>query len=834
MIEPYPSTGLPAPTNGLPDPGASNGLPSPGGELPLPGGGGVTAGDLLDPNFGFSPADSNSGLPSVDLPGGTLPIPGGAGETPESTVPVTDYRAPEGGRATITGRITPSGSPAGDTLTLMLKVTPDEGWHPYVFREMPLPPGSVFSPTLVTLDLPEGWQLLKDVPPTTQEYVSIREDWMNDDEPDIEYYKGAVDLQFPIKIPIDAAPGTYTISGQMGYQICSDTSCQSPRGIHFSTEVTVGPTTGMASIVQFTPLEEYEDVAKNIREQPQGAEVATEKASALDAFRNVMKIASESAAEVEEKGPVEYREDWTAGDLVRVLLMAFLGGLILNFMPCVLPVISLKLLALVQHSGEHRSRIFWLNAWYAAGLIFVFLVLATFAAVAGLSWGEQFTFDWFKISLIVLVFVMALSLMGVWEIPLPGFVGSGKVMELQQREGAVGSFVTGMVTTVLATPCSAPLLGPVFGFLMRQPPEIIYAIFGAVGLGMASPYLLIGINPKLIRFFPKPGGWMTTFKYLMGFLLLGTVGYLFMTVDPQWFVPTFILLIGCWFGCWWIGVVPLTASTFARRMAWIGGPLVAAATGWAAFTFLYQPVPKWQPIDVAVGEEAIENKQTVLLSFTADAAQRGLSNPIYALNTPEMRKWMSKNQPVLWVVDESTDASFELKKKLRASLGARPSSVVAFQLDKPDEPPKVFPYKVFDAFILSALAELDWVDFSRSALEDARNEGKTVMLDFTANWCPNCQVNLVTALETQAVSELVKRNGVVAMKADWTDRSPLIKNMLSDLGFNSIPLLVIYPPDGSEPVSMPDIITEGQVLKALEKAGPSKGFPKPVAEVPGE
>ena len=187
------------------------------------------------------------------------------------------------------------------------------------------------------------------------------------------------------------------------------------------------------------------------------------------------------------------------------LAFAFLGGLILNLMPCVLPVISLKILAFLEQAGESRGRVFLLNVWYSAGLLSVFMVLAALAATAGFAWGEQFTLTWFKVAMTAVVFAMALSFLGVWEIPIPGFVGAGRAGQLQTKEGPSGAFFKGVFATILATPCSGPFLGPVFGYLLKQPPYMAYWIFGAVGLGMASPYLTDRRLPQADPFPPQAG-----------------------------------------------------------------------------------------------------------------------------------------------------------------------------------------------------------------------------------------------------------------------------------------------------------------------------------------
>ncbi len=405
--------------------------------------------------------------------------------------------------------------------------------------------------------------------------------------------------------------------------------------------------------------------------------------------------------------------DTKHNDLITVVGLAFLGGLILNLMPCVLPVISLKLLSFLEQGGESRGRVFMLNVWYTLGLLSVFLILAMLAATLGMAWGEQFTLPWFKVAMTALVFVMALSFLGVWEIPIPGFLGSGAAGQLQAKEGVEGAFAKGVLATILATPCSGPFLGPVFGFLLDQPPYMAYVVFGSVGLGMASPYLVIGAFPKLIAFLPKPGAWMDTLKQVMGFLLLGTVVYLFWTMSSHFFVPTLALLVGLWFACWWIGRTPLTAGSRKQWTAWLGGLAVAALIGLFAFLFLLTP-------------------------------------------------------------------------------------------------PKI-----------------PWLPFSPTTLATARAEGKTVMVDFTANWCLTCQTNSKVAIETQPVHELIQKNQVVPLLADWTDRSPVIKKALNDLGRNSIPILAIWPAGAAdnEVIILDDLITKGQLIKALRLAGPSRGAP---------
>lgn len=155
--------------------------------------------------------------------------------------------------------------------------------------------------------------------------------------------------------------------------------------------------------------------------------------------------------------------------------------------------------------------------------------------------------------------------------------------ELEQKEGAGGAFAKGMITTVLATPCTAPLLGTALAWALRQPPFEIFLVFTAVGLGMASPYLLAGVFPQVTSFLPKPGAWMETFKQVMGFVLMGTVVYLLTILRWYYVVPTIGFLFGLWAACWWIGKTPVTASGGTKRNRWIQAGAFAALVWFLMF-----------------------------------------------------------------------------------------------------------------------------------------------------------------------------------------------------------------------------------------------------------
>ena len=214
-----------------------------------------------------------------------------------------------------------------------------------------------------------------------------------------------------------------------------------------------------------------------------------------------------------------------------MLLYAFLGGLLLNVMPCVLPVISLKILGFVNHGHESKARVRMLGVLYGMGVFVSFMILATIvisvkSAGELASWGMQMSNPQFVVLLTILVTLVALNLFGLFEVTL-GSVGvaAGSV---SSKEGASGAFFNGVLATVLATPCTAPFLAPALGFAFMQSADLIILIFAFVALGLALPYVILSWNPKWLRFLPKPGPWMEKFKISMGFPMMGTVIWLFM------------------------------------------------------------------------------------------------------------------------------------------------------------------------------------------------------------------------------------------------------------------------------------------------------------------
>lgn len=209
-----------------------------------------------------------------------------------------------------------------------------------------------------------------------------------------------------------------------------------------------------------------------------------------------------------------------------------LGGLILNLMPCVFPVIGLKIMGFVQQAGDDRRKIALHGVMFATGVLASFGVISgiLFAARAAagtgagsIGWGYQLQNPWVVLTLMLLMFVLALNMFGLFELGTSATSVGGS---LQSKQGLGGSFFSGVLATIVATPCSAPFLGVAIGAAIALPAFQFFAAFAAMAVGLALPYLILSIFPGLIGLLPRPGAWMESFKQAMSFLLFATAGYL--------------------------------------------------------------------------------------------------------------------------------------------------------------------------------------------------------------------------------------------------------------------------------------------------------------------
>ncbi|MCH9652798.1 MAG: thioredoxin family protein [Planctomycetes bacterium] len=434
------------------------------------------------------------------------------------------------------------------------------------------------------------------------------------------------------------------VEGKLKYQICNEGSCRPPLPVEFQ----------LGNLTNATPV-------------------------ALSSIEE-LKGGSDDDSQFDSNTVADNRS------LALNLFFAFLGGLILNVMPCVLPVVAIKVMSFVQQAGESRMRIFLLNIFYSLGVIAVFIALASLAVFAGLGWGGLFQSTKFNVVMACIVYAMGLSMLGVFEISVPGVIGSAASGE--QKEGLTGAFFTGILATLLATPCSGPFLGPVLAWSVSQTPDITYLVWIVMGVGMASPYLIFSIFPKAISHLPKPGMWMVRFKEFSGIVLMGAVIFIISTMDESLTIPVLIMLLGITTGLWMIGSLYEHNSSKQKKMIVRASALLLTT---AICLFGYETSQKsahelpWVPFNATELEKLRAENKIVLIDFSADWCLTCKTNEKYALNTEETLELIKKHNIVTMYADY-TDYSPIIKEKLdELNSISIPLTVIypANQLEKP-------------------------------------------------------------------------------------------------------------------------------------------------------
>lgn len=516
----------------------------------------------------------------------------------------------------------------------------------------------------------------------------------------VEEHSISVSWYAPLRLAQDIEVSSLEIKGKVNAQACNDSGCLPPKDHPFVAKLGKSPVK-LPKVKSLDPgkITPPTDTTTN----PNNETVESGNVNPPSPINTDPSTEENNAAPPLPSG--KSRTDYDVGKLAPQLkgnessslpLMigfAILAGFILNFMPCVLPVIGLKLLSFLEQGGKNPRRVLMLNLWYSLGILSVFWILAGIAIVLRLwfgttfGWGQQFSYDGFNIALISIVFVMALSFLGVWEIPIPGFAGSRNAQQLAAKEGALGAFIKGTITTLLATPCSGPFLGTAVGFALGSTPEITLTIFTFMGLGMAAPYIFIGFQPNLMRFLPKPGAWMDTFKQIMGFVLIGTVLWLMLPVDAHLLMPTLILLAGLSAACWWIGRTPAYAERSQKLWAWGQASLFTALIGWFAFAMpqVTDPLP-WRKFTMGQFVNDVNANKTVLVEFTAEWCATCKVLKAANLDRSKTKATVSSNNVIVYEVDidRISDEEREFFTKMQPSGGV--PLVAIFPAGKKYEP----------------------------------------------------------------------------------------------------------------------------------------------------
>jgi suppressor for copper-sensitivity B len=822
------------------------------------------------PSSGPPLPTSNAGGPPLPAGLDKFTQAAGAPPMPVTTTPATTAPAPALGsqdlqlayRASLShvvwsGTVEGSSESRGKP-TISFRAVSDPKYHIYATQDVIPAEGN--RPTIILFNNTSDLKLSKptaDVQPITGHTPGA-----------LPYFEQPVTWKSEIEVP-EFKSGVYRITGTIGYQTCLEASCDPPKAVNFEAEFTIESDDNViGGPVRFVSAAAYKQVAEK--------------------FTAANSPMAEASASGDPLANIQVRKDDKPSSLAYMLMLAFFAGFILNFMPCVLPVIGLKVLSFVEQAGHDRKKILQLNVWYALGMLTVFWVLAALAS----GWGQHFSSATFTITVTAIVFVMALSFLGVWEIPIPGFAGSGNAQKLASKEGVSGAYFKGIITTVLATPCSGPGLAAAVGFALGESRPVAFAIFTAMGLGMASPYLLIGFQPSLLRFLPKPGDWMDTFKQIMGFVLLGTVVWLMNPLPLARLLPTITFLFGLWAACWWIGRVPVYAEFGQKSKAWVGALAWGALIGWFSFAQL-QPIfdyrverfidaeiskrnpygpktneppkavasadaLKWEHLSLPQLQTAFASNQTVLIDFTADwCATCKLLKSLY-LDRPETKKLVDDLGVVTFEADMTNPPQelTDLLRKLNPSGGVPviaifpagdPSRPLVFTdgytqsqifdaLRKagPSKPktaaaptPKVehqAPTPTKQAEVKETPADvLDWKFMTMSRLRAELNDRKTVLVNFTADWCPTCKPYREAFLNEADTKRIVEELDVVSFEADMSHPPEEIWELLQKLNkTKSLPTWVVFSAsDPANPIVIDDDHSKEAIHKALRDAGKS-------------
>ncbi len=408
--------------------------------------------------------------------------------------------------------------------------------------------------------------------------------------------------------------------------------------------------------------------------------------------------------------------------IVEALLFALLGGMILNLMPCVFPVLAMKAASVARLAGQERSAVRRDGVAYTAGVLVAFglmeaIVLVIRASLGEVSWGFQFQSPIFSLLVAYLFFVVGLNLSGAFEIG-GGFAGVGQ--SLAAKGGVTGAFFTGVLAVVVATPCTVPFMAAALGFALSQPAPQTVVVLLALGLGLALPYLALTMTPALQRLLPRPGPWMERLRQLLAFP---------MYASAVWMI--------------WV----LTQQTGSNGVVYaLGGMVLIAFAIW----LLRQGSPASPTVWLRRGVAGL----AVLLAFAAAVK-----------------------------IDDSPATA--------ASASAGPSRGVSFE---------------------------GWEHYSRARMNEAVAAGKPVFVDFTAAWCITCLVNERVALETPGARAAFEKTGTVKLKGDWTNRDPEITGLLRELGRAGVPLYLSWAPGAEKPRILPQILTEGTIVSALNSA----------------
>lgn len=503
----------------------------------------------------------------------------------------------------------------------------------------------------------------------------------------LNIYDGRTIFYVPAKINVDAKEGPIKLSGAIRYQICDDKSCFAPKTTPWSVEAKV------VANSEPTPA----NAPELFKDYKPATTAPTTRSIAVPAPTGAQPSAAAPPTVVTEGRP-----QW---GLAAALGAAFVAGILFNIVPCVLPVLPIKVLGFAEVAQHNRARTVALASVFGAGIVAVFAILALFILVLKkFTWGEQFSNPWFAWGVVALLAVMAAWMFGLLNVNLPpGVYGVSP-----RHDTMLGNFEWGALTALLSTPCTGPLFPPLMLWAQSQPIAVGWSAMLMVGVGMAFPYIALSAFPEVARRFPRVGPWAELFKQMMGFLLLG------------------------------------------------------AAVFFAAGRFVTGAALYWSLVPVAV----IAAGYLLFRTIRNGAHARGIAI----------------------------------------------ASVLALLM-----------VGTTTGMAATFVSPVHWQPYSDQVVDQARHDGKIVLVKFTANWCLNCQYIERTVFHDKATAAALDRHGVVTVKADLTAEDapgwPRLKTLSATGG---IPLTAIYVPGQEQPIVIDSVYTTGTLVRTLDQVDSKK------------
>jgi len=412
----------------------------------------------------------------------------------------------------------------------------------------------------------------------------------------------------------------------------------------------------------------------------------------------------------------------TAPGFFTALFLALVGGIILNLMPCVFPVLSIKALSLVSHANQSAAHIRLQGVVYTMGVLASFTVLALLlillkAGGAQIGWGFQFQSPLFVLAVAYLMFAVGLSLSGVFFI---GGSVAGVGSSLTEKPGYAGSFFTGVLATIVATPCTAPFMAAALGYALAQPAAKLLAIFLSLGLGLALPYLLLTCWPRLQRWLPRPGLWMERAKQLLAFPMYAAAIWLVWVLVQQAGVNSIVIALGGMlliaFAAWLYDTT-LASSSRVRN----AGTLSALALLLLALGFSYVGISNtvanvttnnqnktveknWEPYSQARLDELLLEGKPVFLNFTASWCISCLVNERVALSDGNVKETFAQ-EGIIYLKGDWTNRDLAITQFLQKFNRSGVPLYVFYPAGKSDQPVEL-PQILTPDIVISAVKKL--------------------------------------------------------------------------------------------------------------------------------